>query len=428
MAVTRRRINIGGGEKGIFLTVLIDEKCKSNSLNVRFISPLTEENAAENAAVPFVMEDTCRAYPDMTSFNRRLSELYGASIRGGISRFGGNSVISFACSAIADKYALEGEKITYETISLLLGCIFEPVTENGVFPEKKFALKKQELLDDIDADINDKRTYAMKQSGKIIFRGENSGIAVKGERSAAEALTSAQVFAAYKRLLSSARIEMTFVGKEFPEECEKLISEKFSAIERHDVFMPVIVPSVPKAEAEYVTERLDVVQSKMVMAFKYKAERSEMAAVKVFLAVYGGTPFSKLFKNVREKLSLCYYCSASNLTKQRTVFVDSGVESANIVPAREEIIRQLEAVKEGDFTDEHLEQSKLYITSALKSVNDSPRSVSTWYFEDCLEDEKDILTPQQVIEQINAVTKEDVTRIAKRLVLDTVYVLDGKEE
>lgn len=424
VSVLRKKISVGDG---INLTVLIDGKLKTNSLAVRFISPLTEENAAKNAAVPFVMDDTCEAYPDITSFNRRLSDLYGANVTGGIRRFVGSSVISFSCACIADKYALGGEKITLGTLSLLMSCIFEPVTENGVFPEKHFLLKKQELLDAIDADINDKRLYALKRAGTVIFENEPSGIAIKGEREAAAALTSKDVFEAYRRLLSSARIEMTFVGKELSPECEKLILERFSAIERKDVFLPEIIPSPIKEETRYFTDRLDIVQSKMVMAMKFKSECDDLAVAKVFSAVYGSTPFSKLFKNVREKLSLCYYCSCSIQHSLKTILIDSGVESENIVPAREEILRQLEAVRAGDFTDELLAQSKLYITASLKAVNDSPRVVSDWYFIQCLKDESKVYTPEEHIEAINAVTKEQVCDFAKSLVLDTVYVLDKKE-
>lgn len=427
MSILRRRKNIGGEGSGIFLTVLTDKKFKTNSFIVHFMTELTEESAAANAAVAFMLEDSCKEYPDITSFSRRLAQLYGASIRSGVSYFSDSQTVTVSGSSIADKYALEGEDISYDLLKLLCGCIFEPPTENGAFPEKQFALKKQELIDDIDANINDKRNYAIKKARAEIYENEPAGLPVKGERAAALALTSEQVYAAYEKLLGSARIEMTFVGTELPEKCERLIEEKFGSIKRENVCFPDSKPSPVKSEARYVTERLDVVQSKMVLAFKHGVSGNISHISRVFNAVFGSTPFSMLFKNVREKLSLCYYCSSSFNSEKHTVFVDSGVESDNIGAAREEIIRQLELIGKGEFSDELLEQSKLYIVCALKGVGDSPRSAADWYYDYCLESEEDTPSPEEYIEKVKAVTKDDVCAFAKALTLDTVYVLTGKE-
>ncbi len=426
MSITRRKKYIGDKDRGVALTVLTDKKLKTNSFIIHFINPLERETAAASAAVAFMLEDTCREYPDITSFSRRLAELYGANIRGGISRFSDSQVITFSGSCISDKYALEGEKVSAELLELLCGCIFDPVTENDSFSEKLFRLKKQELIDDIDADINDKRIYALKKAGEMIFAGEPAGIAVRGERADAEALTCDMVFKAYKKLLSSAKIEIIFVGCELPEECEKMLDEKFSALDRSEVYLPEIKRSPAKSEVINETERLDVTQSKMVMAFKF-TERN-LPVEKIFTAVYGGTPFSLLFKNVREKLSLCYYCSASLKSKKGVIMVDSGVENANISAAREEILRQLEAVRNGDFSNELLEDSKRYMVSALKSVNDTPRAVADWYYSYCLDSEEETCSPEQFIEKIEAVTKDDVTAFARSVTLDTVYVLTSKED
>jgi len=192
VSIKRERKIIGGADRGIALTVLTDSKFKTDSYIIHFITGLTEETAAANAAVAFMLEDTCADYPDITSFGKRLADLYGAGVRSGISRFAGSQTITFSASCIGDKYALGGEEISLSVLKLLCGCIFDPATENGTFPEKQFALKRQELIDDIEADINDKRTYALKKAGKLIYENESAGIAVKGERRDAEKLSAEQ--------------------------------------------------------------------------------------------------------------------------------------------------------------------------------------------------------------------------------------------
>lgn len=134
-----------------------------------------------------------------------------------------------------------------------------------------------------------------------------------------------------------------------------------------------------------------------------------------------------LFMNVREKLSLCYYCAASFAEKSGVMFVDSGVESENIEPARKEIENQLALTAKGEFSDELLEQAKLAMVCALKGADDSPRNIADWYFSDCTKSEEDILSPEKLSELIEKVTKKQVMEFAASLKLDTVYVLTGKE-
>ncbi len=434
MAITRKKITVGKPENGVNLTVLTDEKFKTNSITVHFINERTEKTVAENAAVSFMLEDSCKDFPDITSFSRRLSSLYGANVKFGIAPRGDSQLINASVSCIADEYALGGEELTCDAVNLLCSCIFDPVTEtvNGEvqFPEKQFALKKQELIDDIEADINEKRYYAYKQASRIISRNEPSGIPVKGELEAAEALTSAQVYRAYRRILETARIEIFFTGRSFPEKCGQLITEKFSGIERKNVFEYKVNQSPLKPEPAEVTEKMDVAQSKMVMAFKSPLDRKlrRREVTTLFAVIFGGAPFSLLFKNVREKKSLCYYCSASKNDDKSIVAVESGVEQENITAAREEIIAQLECIKTGNFSEELLSQGKLLLQCALKSNFDYPSGAEDWYFALFNEPEEEIFTPAELIERINNVTAEQVSDFAKSLSLDTVYVLTNDND
>ncbi|MDY3792377.1 MAG: insulinase family protein [Oscillospiraceae bacterium] len=410
------------------MTILTDPKFKTGGIVINLVCRHTKETAAANAAVAFMIEDTCKKYPTVTEFNRRLGMLYGASVHTGISRHTDSVQITAAASCIADKYALNGEDITRQTAQLLTECLFEPVTElvNGeeCFPEKQFALKKQELIDDIDADINDKRGYALKNAGRIIYEGEPAGIPLKGECSDAMALTAAEVYKAYKNILRTARIEIVCVGCEISPECEKLLTDRFSTMERGDVYELKSTVSPAKPIPASKTDRLEVAQSKMVMA--YKTPETDYAVSKLFNALLGGTPFSMLFKNVREKLSLCYYCSASVSRKKGVLYIDSGIEKDNIEPAKAEIMKQVEMAANGEFTDELLQKTKLLLTCALKSVFDSPKAAADWVSDGYLDD--DIFTPEEAAERINAVTREQICAYGKSLRLDTVYILTGKED
>jgi predicted Zn-dependent peptidase len=148
-------------------------------------------------------------------------------------------------------------------------------------------------------------------------------------------------------------------------------------------------------------------------------------ATRVMAALYGGTPFSKLFANVREKLSLCYYCAARYDRAYKAMLVDSGVEAANFQKAYDEILRQLQALSQGDFTDEELQNTKLLLKTSLRAVTDSLGAIESWYMTQILEGTE--VSPQKEIEQVQAVTREDIIQAAGRVTLDTVYFLKGEE-
>lgn len=409
---------------GIYFSSIVNECQKTNSIFVQLVTKLSEDTAALNAVIPYVLSNSSDKYRTVTSLSRKLSELYGASLRGNTLKYGDSQVVLVASSCINDCYTLEGEKITGETAAVLMDCVTDPYIENGGFYESDFNLKKQELIDDIDAEINEKRSYAIRRAGETVYKGEPAAISAKGSKSRAESITAVSAYEQYLNLLKTAGIEITFVGADAPDESIiKIIKDGFAHVKREYAGDNGSALSPVKSEPVRVQDRLDVVQSKMVMAFKSDCRNTE--AMKLMSAVFGGTPFSKLFLNVREKLSLCYYCASGYNERKGVLTVDSGVENENIEKAEKEILNQLENVKNGDFTDSEVNEARLAVINGLRGVNDSARSIADWYFKQNYSGSSD--SPEDEIEKMYKVKREDIIEAAKSLTLDTVYVLTGKE-
>lgn len=425
MSVTRKKTVISDG---ITLTELIDETKKTSGIAVYFLSPLEEESSAAKALLPIILTYSCEKYPSLTLHSRRLTELYGASMRGSVQSLADSHEICVSSSFIADRYALDGENISLSAAELLCESIFRPQADSVSkrFTSGDFHLMRSELLDDIDADINDKRKYARKKALKLVFQGEPAAVSARGEREAAAALTEEQAYAEYENLLSSANIEIYCTGCELSSQAKEKLVAEFSALKRKDVYRPIQTPSPIKPQAAFGSDSLDVVQSKMVIA--YKTSENDLAAMRVFNGVFGGTPFSMLFSNVREKLSLCYYCSSSYMSLKHVILIDSGVEFSNIERARAEIQNQLDATAAGVFSDELLEQTKLSIVNTCKTIGDTPAGLVDWYHSQCMKPENEIVTPEEMISLTNNVTRDDVIRCAGSLKPDTVYILTGISE
>ena len=188
---------------------------------------------------------------------------------------------------------------------------------------------------------------------------------------------------------------------------------------------PQIVPA--PAKVKEVAEQLPVQQAKLVLGFRTSiAEPSdEVMAARVMTALFGGTPTSKLFLNVREKLSLCYYCAARYDRQKGVLLVESGIERPNKEKAQAEILRQLDDLKQGKFTDEELAATILSVQNSFRTVSDSQFGLGNWY-ESQLFDRR-FQSPEEAAESAGRVTRDQVIAAAKTVTLDTVYLLEGEE-
>ena len=420
MAIKYNREKLGNG---IHYTSLINERQKTNTIIIHLVTELSEKNASLNAIIPYVLASSSKNYPTLTALNKKLAELYGAVIKGSVSKIGDSQTLSLMAGCINNRYTFDGEKITEEMIKVLADCLINPNIENGGFAEKDFRLKKQELIDDIEAEINEKRSYAFKRANLNIYKDEPAAISVKGDKSYAEKITASDAYNQYKNLLKTAQIEIIFVGAEESASCKEILTQAFASIDRAYAGDNTSEKSKIKDELCRVTEAHDVAQSKMVMAFK--TDYDNTVAMRLMNAVFGATPISKLFMNVREKLSLCYYCSSGFNDKKGVLYVDSGVEHANTGKAEAEILNQLSAMCSGDFTDEEIENARKAIINSWKGVSDGARSIAEWYFNQSYSGKA--YSPEEQIEKLMKVTREDIIEAAKSLKLDTVYVLSGKE-
>lgn len=420
LAIKYNRERLGDG---IHFTTIVNKRQKTNTIIIHLVTGLSAETASVNAVIPYVLAGSSGTYPSLTELNKRLSGLYGAVIKGAVSKIGDSQDMALMAGCINNRYTFEGEKITEEMTRTLADCLVNPHTEGEAFFEKDFALKKQELLDDIDAEINEKRSYAFKRANLNIFGNEPAAISVKGGREYAEKITAASAYEHYKRLLKTSQIEIVFVGSEEAESCKRILADALLKIDRNYAGDNSSAKSPVKSEVCRVTEPHDVAQSKMVMAFK--TDFGDIVAMRLMNTVYGASPTSKLFMNVRERLSLCYYCSSGYNDKKGVMYVDSGVEHTNACKAEEEILNQLEAMQNGDFTDEELENARRALINSWKGVSDGARSIADWYFNQSYSGTA--FSPEEQIEKLMRVTKEDVVAAAKALKLDTVYILTGKE-
>ncbi len=416
---------------GVFLTAIQTDKFKSTSLSVTFLAPLKAETASVNALVPFVLRRGCQGMPTMGAVSARLEELYGGVLEPVVRKRGETQCLGLIGSFLDDAYTLEGESVLEPAAELLERLVLAPVTEQGVFKEEYVAGERENLLQAIRSQMNDKRAYATLRLIQEMCREEPYGVDKLGSAQDAAAITAQSAWSAYRDLLAHAPVELHYCGSADPERVEKALAGLAAGLEplRGELWPMECQVDARAGERREVVDHLDVTQGKLTMGFRTGGAcvwTENFPALQVFSALYGGTATSKLFMNVREKLSLCYYASSSVEPVKGVMVVSSGVEFDKMGQAQDEILAQLEAVKAGNFTKDDLESARQAVINSYQSTLDSRAQLEQYWLSAAVTGIRE--TPQKLIARLERVTAEEVAAVAQGMELDTVYRLMGKED
>lgn len=413
--------NESAGE-GINLCRVSAEGFKTACVSLSIVMPLGEK-ASLYALVPNILTRSSKNYPDVTKIEQKLALLYGADVAVDVSKVGENQVIKFIAGCIDDRFAIEGESITDECCKLLFELVFEPLLVDGVFAADDVESEKRLLWERIASESNDKRIYSKNRCEEIMCADEAYGINRFGTAEDIKAATPETIYKAYQEMLSEGKIAVCISGGRF-DNVKKLLEQYTKGISRRVSENETVFVEYAE-DVQYEKEQEKVKQGKLVMGFRMgmKDGNDKYAARRVMTDLFGGSPHSKLFTVVREKMSLCYYCSARLIRAKGVMFVQSGIESYNEEKAREAILAQLEAIKNGDFSDEDINASVKALEDGFKSVSDSPESLDAWFMSQVVSG--DYRYPEEFIEEFKSVTREDIINAAKDVTLDTVFMLEG---
>lgn len=412
---------------GVHFSSVTDSKFKHNRITANWVMPLDSQTVTNNAVVPFLLRKGSRECPDFTKLNQRLCELYGASLSCDVSKFGGYQVLELSIYGIDDRFALNGESMIGACTKLLTQVLLDPKLNNQLFSQQDVELEKQQIIDTIESLINDKRSYAMMRCKSIMCEGETLAIEKYGYIEDAKKITAQSATQAYQNIMKTAQVELIFVGCGDPKISADIFKDAFCRIKREPIKIQRTDTRDHADQVKEVTDKMNVAQSKLVMGFRTgkMTTRREFGAMRMMVALFGGTPNSRLFVYVREKLSLCYYCAARFDRLTGLMFVDSGVEKENKQKAHDEILRQLDLMRQGKFDDDEIAAARLIMQNSLKAAGDSLGVIEEWYLTQIMDGAS--YSPADESQLLDEVTREDIIAAAQKVTLDTVYFLTGKE-
>lgn len=419
------------GQSGrIRLHVMPTKRFKTYQFTLYAGVPLSDADVTRTALLPFVLRRGTAATPETRAFRERLDDLYGAGFGFDVMKRGDSHVIVFQLEVLQDRFARgAGESLLAAGMRLLGEVVTQPALENGAFLPNYVDTEKTTVRKRLEAIVNDKIRYAAERCIEEMCAGEAYRLNALGKIEDLPRLTPETLHAYYAEWLKRASFDLYVTGDTTLDEASALAAESFRLPDGAPGTYPKPADCGSAGEVKTVVERMDVTQGKLNMGLRIGVRYADddYPAALMYNGILGAFPHSKLFINVRERASLAYYAASRYDGHKGILTIQSGIEIANFERASAIIREQLDAMARGDISELELSQTRAMITGQLRELRDSAPEMIAFHFNGVLSGRS--RDADELIRQIEAVTRDDIVRVAERVKLDMIYFLrDGKEE
>lgn len=416
---------------GVWLTHLHEEKFKTACFSVNLLTQLNRETASMNALIPFVLRRGTSSCPNMEALTSRFEELYGTSVEPVVRRIGEIQCCGFYASFPEDDFLPGSESILRDVLQLTADLLLSPVTRGGLLLPAYVESEQEKLLDLIASRLNNKRAYAVSRCIEEMCCCEDFAVSRYGDEESCRSINYRKLSRHYKTLLQTAPVELFYCGRAKLRTVSTLLSELLATLPRGEIDDEIgteIRMNALEAQPRYTEEEMDVAQMNLVIGWRLGEcmEEPDFPALYVFNDLFGGSPSSRLFLNVREKLSLCYYASSLLDLRKGLLLVSAGIRPERYQAAKDEIFVQLQALQNGEISAEALETARAGVISDLRSVPDSQSSLESFYLSQAVAGLD--YGPEELAELVREVSVQRVIDIARSVECDQIYVLKNGSE
>ena len=408
----------------VSLTSIKTDKFKTGMISFSLAMPLSAKHTAYGLLLSGVMRRGSEDYPSMALLNRRLDELYATSIEIKNARFGKNEVFLLSAEILDNAFISDGIDVLDGTAEVVSQLLLHPLTEGNGFGKNAVEREKVTVCDAIRAEINSPKAYASNRCAELMHSADGDFATVKQMLEIIEGADEVSLYAHYKHLIENARLEVFYIGSEEHEYVADIIKRHFSEFGGKQTSLNPVKAEAPTDLTE-VTEPFDASQGKLCMGFRIGvcAGSEEYFAAVLFNEIFGGSPASKLFMNVRERLGLCYYCASSYDAYLGNITVSSGIDVSDFDITRSEILAQLNAIKTGEISDAELDAAKRSIAHWYRQMYDYPFELFAFYSTRRMFGID--ASPEEYLKKFEAVTKEQIIKVSQNVELNAVYFLRG---
>ena len=425
-------------KQGIKLHCIDTNKFKTNLMSVIITLPLSREKVTFDTVIPAVLKRGTNQLKSQEEISKKLENMYGASFDCGIEKIGDNHVIKFYLESLNDNFIPQNnvgedwgsacpKKVLKESIDLLLDIIFNPLVENNKFKDEYVEAEKSNIKLLIESKIDNKDQYALNRCIEEMYKDKPYGLYKYGYVEDLEKINSENLYSYYIELINTSKIDIFVSGELKTQDIVENVRNNENIKKLKERQPNYVVNNEQTEEKKDVQEKeiqdkMDIAQGKLVIGLDVELNKDNSKfPVSIYNVILGESATSKLFQNVREKASLAYTARSNYVRQKNNIYIRCGIEIENYEKALEIIKEQLNEMRNGNFTEEDLENSKKYMISGLQSVQDEQDSEITYYIGQELSGK--LTTFEEYIEQVNKVSIEDVKNVASKININTIYFL-----
>lgn len=406
-------------EKAYNLHLIKSEKSKKISIKINIKEKINKETVTKRAMLSYILDEANKIYKTKRLLNIEAQELYLPRINIIQEKIGKFHFLSFINVFLNEKYTEEG--LNEKTIKFFLNIINEPLVENQKFDEETFNMVKETTRNDINLFNENPNRQAKQELDNIVLKGTGGEISVVGYVDDLDKITPENLYQYYKKMIKDNIVDIFVVGNFEFDEMEKILKEnlKFNSIKKKSESHIIEHKKTRKIVKKVVTEK-NIPQSLLIIASKgINITDFERTYV---LSVYNEILRTNLFKEVREKNSLCYSITSHFSALNSLELIQAGIDKNNFKKAITLIKKEIKKIEANDFTDELIEQAILGYKLALQEIEDSPEDILGLY-QDYVYYNVDLV--EERIKKIQTVTREDIIKVSKKIKLDTIYFQKG---
>lgn len=412
-------------KNGIKLHTIQTNKFKTNLIAVMLTTKLDKENVTKNALIPAILRRGTQSLKTQEEINKRLEEMYGASLDCGLDKTGDNQVLKFYIESINDEFLpQDNENMLKASLENIFEMVFNPYLENGCFKKEYIEQEKENLKQIIEGKIDNKARYALDRCIEEMYKNEPYGLYKYGYVEDLDNINEKNLYKYYITLINQCKIDI-FVSGILDDKIEDMVksNENINKLkERNSEYVISEIKSKYTEKENIFQESMEVNQGKLIIGLDLGLDNEDLRYdAMIYNSILGGSANSKLFQNVREKASLAYTASSSYYRFKNNIFINCGIEIENFDKALDIIKQQIEDMKKGDFTDEEVENAKQGIIAAIKSIDDEQDTEVTYFFGQELSNNK--LDIDKYMERVSKVNKQNVIDVANKVSINTIYFL-----
>lgn len=414
-------------KKGINLHTIETNKFKTNLLTVFITTPLLKETITKEALIASVLRRGTKNLQTTEEISIHLEEMYGASFDCGIEKIGNNHIIKFYLETINNEFLPQKEDILKDGLATLFEIVLNPLIENNAFKEEYIKQESENLKQIIEGKKDNKAKYALDRCIEEMYKNKPYGLYKFGYIEDLKNINGQNLYEYYKEMINNSKIDIFVSGQIDIEEAKTIINnnENIKKLNQRNIELKNEETLSTNKTPEKIEEKMDITQGKLVLGLTIQSNNPEEKYIALlYNMILGGGANSKLFQNVREKASLAYTAGSNYIRQMNNIFIRCGIETKNYKKAIEIIEKQLKDLKEGNFTDEELQNAKQTLTSTIKFIPDEQDTQITYYFGG--EIAGNYVSLEDYESKVQAVTKEQIISLANKIDIHTIYFLTNK--